>query len=1068
MPDELRERRLVTVLFSDLSGFTRLSESMDPEDVTDLVDALFRRLRPLIENRGGTVDKFIGDAVMAVFGAPVAHADDASRAVGAALAMQRELAEFNRERQQTLRMRIGLNTGEVLWGGIGGDRATATGDAVNVAQRMESSATPGGVLASATTERFARSHFSFRSQGTVEVKGRKDPVVAFEVLGEAEVAAPPGETPLAGRGEELRRLHESVKQGGAFIVLTGEAGVGKTRLAAELRRLVKAEFPGMWIATGRAELGSARPMAAFEDIALAEAGTLAEVAACVARQCEASITDPVERENDGLLVARSLGLVVPGSRIEAIDPARLEPEQRLAWTRWIGARLPALLCVEDLHEAGAPTRALLGALARAHAGRGLSIVATSRPGAPPPDGFESRLVTELPPAAVTRLAESILGGPLRDDFTASLLQQTGGNPCYVEQLCRFLAEEKLLTGPPFGTASAAGIPAGLSGVLVARLDALPPDYKAALKGASAVGLVFWQGLVSQVLDRDVAEALGEARRREMVARLDRSQVGGDTEFAFRHSLLRDAAYSLLTRRERQRLHDRAASVLEARIPDGGRPLRALAALQRDAAGDGPAAAAHWLQVAQEALAEHQLEEARAAAAEAVRLGSGPAAQLVVARACFLLARFGEAIAASEAAASSTNPAHRAAGLHLLAESRGGKGEFEAAVDAANRALAEDPGPEIACEVRLTLAHLRHGQGRPADALAEVDRADAILDASGDAAPGALRLRAEALVRRAVSHRMRGEYDAALALLQRSVDACRSSGNTTGLQASLSEVGIIRRRMGRYEEALAAFREVQEFERRSGARLAAARTLGNLGNLYFWMRRMDEAVAALEESLRVHREAGAREGVASGLINLGVIHQEMGRREEAIAEQREALAISRELGLRENVFLALGNLSISLGSTGKTSEALEASDEAIALAEADGNRPAVSSLVDQHGKLLRTLGRIPEALAAHTRSVALKREMNNRPGLARALRNLGDSRRAAGDSAGAVREAATLFAAHGEPEFACEQFEAAASDYTRANEPAAARESLEEGLSAARAGGLAPRVEQFTRALERRD
>ncbi|MCE9581114.1 MAG: adenylate/guanylate cyclase domain-containing protein, partial [Planctomycetes bacterium] len=147
------ERRILTVVFSDLSGFTSLSERMDPEDVTDIIDGLFRRLRATIEGFGGTVDKFIGDAVMAVFGAPVTHEDDPLRAVRAGLAMHREVAAFNKERKLDLALRIGINTGEALWGSVAGDRPTAMGDAVNVAQRMEAAARPGSVLVTRNVER---------------------------------------------------------------------------------------------------------------------------------------------------------------------------------------------------------------------------------------------------------------------------------------------------------------------------------------------------------------------------------------------------------------------------------------------------------------------------------------------------------------------------------------------------------------------------------------------------------------------------------------------------------------------------------------------------------------------------------------------------------------------------------------------------------------------------------------------------------------------------------------------------------------------------------------------------
>ncbi|MBI2922410.1 MAG: adenylate/guanylate cyclase domain-containing protein [Planctomycetes bacterium] len=176
------ERRTVTVLFSDLSGFTSLSEHMDPEDVTDIIDALFKRFRARIEKEGGTIDKFIGDAVMAVFGAPNAHDDDPLRAVRAGIGMQEEIAAFNREKNLTLALRVGINTGEVLWGSVGGDRPTAMGDAVNVAQRLEGAARPGTVLVSAAVEKAARGQVKFAGHDAVMVKGRAEQVEVFEAV----------------------------------------------------------------------------------------------------------------------------------------------------------------------------------------------------------------------------------------------------------------------------------------------------------------------------------------------------------------------------------------------------------------------------------------------------------------------------------------------------------------------------------------------------------------------------------------------------------------------------------------------------------------------------------------------------------------------------------------------------------------------------------------------------------------------------------------------------------------------------------------------------------------------
>ncbi|MCE9582601.1 MAG: adenylate/guanylate cyclase domain-containing protein [Planctomycetes bacterium] len=339
MPADNRERRVVTVLFSDLAGFTRMSESLDPEEIADTVDALFNRFRPLIEREGGTIDKFIGDAVMAVFGAPVAHRDDPARAVRAGLAMQREIVAFNAARGVDLRMRVGIATGEALWGSVAGARDSAMGDAVNVAQRMESSAVPGSVRVSRSTERAARGNFEFAAEGTVAVKGREAPVEAFAVKGEAAAPALEADSPMVGRADELARLTAAIETGkGGFFVLSGEAGTGKSRLAQEFRRVAEAR-EGVWVAAGRALEAVKLPLVAFGDIGAGNiAGSLA-----------AAISDPVERENIAHLIAISLGGTVPGARVANLDVARMADEMRRAWALWIGARSPAVLIVEDLH-----------------------------------------------------------------------------------------------------------------------------------------------------------------------------------------------------------------------------------------------------------------------------------------------------------------------------------------------------------------------------------------------------------------------------------------------------------------------------------------------------------------------------------------------------------------------------------------------------------------------------------------------------------------------------------------------------------------------------------------------
>ncbi|NUN49989.1 MAG: adenylate/guanylate cyclase domain-containing protein [Candidatus Brocadiae bacterium] len=183
MPAPPGDRRPATILFADISGFTTLSERMDPEDVRDVIDALFRRFRIAIEQEGGTIDKFIGDAVMAIFGAPTPHADDPARAVRAALALQDEIARFNAGRTLDLRLRVGVHAGEILWGSVAGDRPTAMGDAVTLAQKVEGACEPGCVLVTRSVERAVAGSFRMEGREGVKVKGRDGELEVFEITG---------------------------------------------------------------------------------------------------------------------------------------------------------------------------------------------------------------------------------------------------------------------------------------------------------------------------------------------------------------------------------------------------------------------------------------------------------------------------------------------------------------------------------------------------------------------------------------------------------------------------------------------------------------------------------------------------------------------------------------------------------------------------------------------------------------------------------------------------------------------------------------------------------------------
>jgi tetratricopeptide (TPR) repeat protein len=457
---------------------------------------------------------------------------------------------------------------------------------------------------------------------------------------------------------------------GACVLVEGEAGIGKTRLLEALRARLRRETfaPEIWV--GRCLEGARLPMAPLAQcLVIASGQSEADGISRFLVDDLSSGMAPAEAENAAHLVALSAGHSVPQSRVRQIEPARLPAEIQRAWVRWMtvrAARRPLVLFLEDAHWADGGTRALLEDLASA-ARPGLGVVATSRPGAPPLAGFRLLKLADLPSSAAGPLAAGVLGRPIHPDLARFLYERSGGHPYFLEEIARWLERDGLLAGDPARLARAPErLPESLHGLLVARLDSLPSSAKEALKVASAFGRVFWTGALEETAGRQVEKDLDLAESRGLVVAHAASTLPGDRERAFRHALLREAAYSLLPKRDRLAMHARAAEVLRSRA--GGRSVRALTAGQLELAGAADAAAAEWLAVHDGAAEDSAISEALSAAREARRLGAGEPALLGISHAARTLGLFDEAEAAVGAllASPSTTPVGR--GLALLVSS----------------------------------------------------------------------------------------------------------------------------------------------------------------------------------------------------------------------------------------------------------------------------------------------------------------------------------------------------------------------------------------------------------------
>ena len=563
------ERKVVTVLFADLVGFTSRAEAMDPEDVRALLAPYHQRLRGELERFGGTVEKFIGDAVVALFGAPTAHEDDPERAVRAALAIR----DWVREDDADLQLRIAVNTGEALIA-LGArpeaGEGMASGDVVNTTARLQSAAPVNGILVGEATWRATRDRIDYTEHEAVSAKGKSEPIGVWEPLhARARVGMDLEQrslTPLVGRERELATLFDAFdrvcrEREPQLLTLVGVPGIGKSRLVAELFQRIDASPEIVWWRQGRAlPYGAGVSFWALGEMVKAQAGIHENDGEDeVARKLRESVDTAVpEHEHDWVI--RQLEPLV-GLGDEATS------DRNAAFAAWrlylegLAEEHPLVLVFEDLHWADDGVLDFADHLAEWASGVPILVIGTARPELldrrPSWGGGKLNASTLALSALADADAARVIGGVLEQallpaELQATLLERAGGNPLYAEQFARLFVEHGSLEGLP--------VPENVQGIIAARLDGLPEREKQLLQDASVLGKVFWSGALAS----DNAEvALHALERKGFVRRERRSAVAGETEYAFRHVLVREVAYGQIPRAARAGKHVAAAEWVES-------------------------------------------------------------------------------------------------------------------------------------------------------------------------------------------------------------------------------------------------------------------------------------------------------------------------------------------------------------------------------------------------------------------------------------------------------------------------------------------------------------------------
>jgi class 3 adenylate cyclase/tetratricopeptide (TPR) repeat protein len=727
------ERKVVTVLFCDIVGFTTRAEQLDPEDVRRVLSPFYARLRTELERFGGTVEKFIGDAVMALFGAPVAHEDDPERAVRAALAIREAVAGLNEENPGLdLQVRIAVNTGEAvitLGARPSEGEGMAAGDVVNSAARMQTAAPVGGILVGETTYRATRQAIEYRDAEPIVAKGKAEPVPVWEAVAArwrfGVDVAQLGGSDLVGRGEELDLLRDALnrarrERAAQLVTLVGEPGIGKSRLVFELFKYVDAEPESLtyWRQGRSLPYGDGVTFWALSEMAKSHAGILetdsAEAAEEKLRQAvTGAIADPVDVD---WVVGHLRPLVGIGADVELSADSRAEIFA--AWRKFfeaIAEKRPLVLVFEDLQWADEGLLDFVDHLVEWASGVPLLCVCTTRPELLErrPDwggGKRNATTVSLSPLSdneTARLVHALLGSSvLPAELQSTLLARASGNPLYAEEFARLVEERR-------GADGELPLPESVQGIIAARIDALPAEEKQLLQDAAVVGKVVWVGTVAalEAVPRwTVEERLHALERKEFVRREQRSTVEAETEYAFRHVLVRDVAYGQIPRSARAEKHRLVAEWIESlgeRTEDRAEMLahHYLSALEFARASGQPT----------EALASPARIALREAGDRAWALAALQAAKRFYAAACELWAdepgrhdllfRYGRALRFTDGA-----------GDDELAEARDG--------------LLAAGEHETAAEAETLRARLSWDRGRTTEALERIERASTLVRDAG--------------------------------------------------------------------------------------------------------------------------------------------------------------------------------------------------------------------------------------------------------------------------------------------------------------------------------------------------
>ena len=917
-----QERKVVSVLFADLVGFTSRAEQLDPEDVHAVLAPYHVRVKSELERFGGTVEKFIGDAVMALYGAAAAHEDDPERAVRAALAIRDWV-----EGEPDLQIRIGITTGEALVSLDARPEAgegMAAGDVVNTAARLQTAAPVGGILVDQTTYRATDRVIGYAQAEPVEAKGKAERVAVWrpiEALSRLGVdVRQHGGAALVGRHRELELLSDAlarVRERGEpeLVTLVGVPGIGKSRLVYELLQEVDREPELITWRQGRSlPYGDGVTFWALGEMVKAQAGILEtdgaeDTEAKLDHATRAILREPSEAERIARYLRPLVGLASQG------ELGQDSSQAFAAWRRFLealAAERPLVLVFEDLHWADDNLLDFIDHLVDWASGAPMLVIGTARPellarraawggGKANSTTLSLRSLSDTETATLVR---SLLDrAVVPADVQSEVLARAGGNPLYAEEFARMVAERVGRAAIPDER-----LPESVHGIIAARLDALSPPEKTLLQAASVVGKVFWRGSLAQItgaIPGDLDEPLHVLERKEFIGREPRSSVAGENEYAFRHVLMRDVAYSQIPRAGRVDKHRQAAAWIESlgaeRLEDRAEMLahHYESALQFATAAGQPTGE----------IIERAVAALRDAGERALALNAPSASAGFYTRALELLP--------PEHADRPDVLLGRANALHVA-----GDDERITALERARDALLAAGSQERAAHAEQMLAQAWWLRGRTDEALAHQQRAEELAgtDRSSAAAVRVLAYSARLKV-------LAGKDEEALRIAQEILPSADALGLDLLRSQLATTMGMARIGLGD-DAGFADMQRGRELARDAGELAEACRATQNLASFTYDAGEIRRGWTLAREALELAKQAGAmrlvrfqEEALACAGYDLGGWDEAVKALDRLIADSERSPSVqeSEMRDLRAVIRLARGQTEGALGDVRRAVE-----------------------------------------------------------------------------------------------------------------------------------------------------